>query len=106
MILLVAIPAAVRLVGTYAMRAIHVLGLLTLLTGLATAGCAAPASVSELRSAGLIDEKGRPSLGYLEHRGRIYPLNQLLDPEYRAASDDPFVREFRPQRIHANWAGL
>ncbi len=42
------------------------------------------------------------SLGYLEHRGRMYALEDLMDPAYRASSDAPFVREFN---VEAIWAG-
>ena len=38
-----------------------------------------------------------PSLGYLEHRGRAHDLRALMDPHYRAASDDAFARGFEPQ---------
>ncbi len=43
------------------------------------------------------------SLGYLEHRGQMYALEDLMDPAYRAASSDPFVREFDLDGI---WAGI
>lgn len=33
-------------------------------------------------------------VGFLEHRGKRYFLNDLFDPAYRAASDDPFVKQF------------
>jgi hypothetical protein len=33
-------------------------------------------------------------VGFLEHRGKRYFLNDLMDPAYRAASDDLFVRQF------------
>lgn len=33
-------------------------------------------------------------VGILEHRGNRYFLNDLFDPAYRAASDDPFVKQF------------
>ena len=47
-------------------------------------------------------EGGQPRLGYLEHRGNMYALEDLMDPEYRAASDDDFVRTFDPGAV---WAG-
>ncbi len=37
------------------------------------------------------------SLGYLEHRGRTHQLRDLMDPDYRAASDDPFACQFEPR---------
>lgn len=53
---------------------------------LALAGCQV-ASTAQPKS---------PSLGYLEHRGRTHELRDLMDPAYRAASDDRFAREFEP----------
>lgn len=61
----------------------------------------------------LIDEKGRASLGVLEHRGTRYELRDLLDPAYRATSEDPFPRDFDPLHQFARdpvappmiWAG-
>lgn len=49
----------------------------------------------------LIDAKGRASLGVLEHRGTRYELRDLFDPAYRAASEDPFSRDFDPLRLLA-----
>ncbi len=49
----------------------------------------------------LIDAKGRASLGVLEHRGTRYELRDLLDPAYRATSEDPFARDFDPLRLLA-----
>src|SRR5688500_12080816 len=36
------------------------------------------------------------ALGSLEHRGRQYSLRDLMDPAFRAASSDNFVRNFDP----------
>ncbi len=48
-----------------------------------------------------------PSLGALEHRGRRHELRDLLGADYRAASNDPFVRDFDPDRaVAVVWAGL
>ena len=33
-------------------------------------------------------------VGFLEHRGKRYYLNELFDPAFRAASEDPFVKRF------------
>ncbi|HKQ48885.1 MAG TPA: hypothetical protein VJZ71_12515 [Phycisphaerae bacterium] len=33
-------------------------------------------------------------VGFLEHRGKRYFLNDLFDPAFRAASDDRFVKQF------------
>ena len=61
-----------------------------------------------------VDDTERPSLGTLEHRGTRYELRDLFDPAYRAASEDPFARDFDPLRLLAAehvalpviWAGL
>ncbi len=47
----------------------------------------------------------RPSLGMLLHRGRCYDIRDLMDPEYRAASNDDFVRDFDSDRMITQWAG-
>ena len=54
----------------------------------------------------LTRKHGGPSLGYLKHRGRLYDIRNLMDPEYRATSDDEFVRSFDPEVLHAYWAGM
>jgi hypothetical protein len=33
-------------------------------------------------------------VGLIEHRGRYYFIEQLMDPKFRQVSQDPFVREF------------
>jgi hypothetical protein len=43
-----------------------------------------------------------PPLGYLEHRNHQYPIRDLMDPTYRAANSDKFVRGFNPQTALAN----
>ena len=43
-------------------------------------------------------------LGFVEHQGRRYELRDLMDPAYRAASDDPFVRGFTPETALASRA--
>ena len=40
----------------------------------------------------LYDADGVPRVGYLEHRGRQHDVRDLLDPGYRAASEDAFAR--------------
>ncbi len=51
-------------------------------------------------------EPGRASLGYLKHRDRWYHIRDVMDPEFRAASDDPFVQGFDSDRaIAQTWAG-
>lgn len=42
-------------------------------------------------------------VAFLEHRGKRYFLNDLFDPAYRAASDDPFVKQFGEGE---NFAGI
>ena len=46
------------------------------------------------------------SIGLIQHRGQFYRFEDLMNPEYRAASDDPFVQSFAEQRHFAvPWAG-
>ena len=44
----------------------------------------------------LIDDQGRPSVGFFEHRNQQYNLHDLIDPQFRASHQDPYVREFNP----------
>ena len=47
------------------------------------------------------------SIGLIEHRGRFYRLEDLMNPAYRAESNDPFVRQFAPDtNVAIPWAGL
>ncbi|UCD27874.1 MAG: hypothetical protein JSV03_12320 [Planctomycetota bacterium] len=55
-------------------------------------------------SAGFFTAEGLPSLGYLEHRGRRYEVRDLMDPEYRADSEDDFVRKFNPDAMLADFS--
>ena len=48
--------------------------------------------------------EARPGIGMIEHRGRFYRMEDLMDPTYRAASNDKFVREFGDPKF-AEWAG-
>ncbi len=51
-------------------------------------------------------EPGRASLGYLRHRDRWYHVRDVVDPAFRAASDDPFLKRFDSDRAIADsWAG-
>ena len=43
-----------------------------------------------------------PTVGYIECRGRLYKIDDLLDADYRAKSKDPFVRDFRPDTVYAD----
>jgi hypothetical protein len=56
------------------------------------------------QSPGQALQKAPSALGYVEHRGRRYDLRNLMDPAYRAASDDPFVRGFSPETALADRA--
>jgi hypothetical protein len=78
----------------------------TLLLGLIIAGCVTPAQVTERPRSEPTEEKGRAWLGYLMHRARVYRLDDLFDPQYRADSKDHFVRQFQPDETYADWAGL
>lgn len=44
----------------------------------------------------------KSALGFVEHQGRRYDLRNLMDPAYRAASDDLFVRNFSPETALAD----
>lgn len=47
------------------------------------------------------------SIGLIEHRGRFYRLEDLMNPAYRAESNDPFVRQFAPDtNVAISWAGM
>ena len=84
----------------------RVIGAVILSFGLTAAGCSTPARVSGGPGSTGAGENGQAWLGYLKHRERLYRLDELLDPRYRAASDDPFVRQFHPDGMYADWAGL
>ena len=42
------------------------------------------------------DNQDRSTFGSFEHRGIMYNISDLMDPQFRANHDDPFVREFDP----------
>lgn len=65
------------------------------------AGCSAPTPFIQLTRAGTADGS-RPLVGYLEHRGRLYAISDLLDPEFRAASEVDFVGDFDPDTVYAD----
>ena len=48
------------------------------------------------------------TIGLIGHRGQFYRIEDLLNPEYRAASNDPFVKSFAPPGQYAAdpWAGM
>ena len=48
------------------------------------------------------DDAKKPLVGYLGHRGRLYRIEDVLDPTFRAESDDPFLRDLDPREM---WAG-
>jgi hypothetical protein len=75
--------------------------ILTLLVVAAGTGCGA--AQSNTPTPGIIQAEvhDRPPLGVLEHRGRFYDLRDLMNPDYRAASTDPFVRDFSPDTVLA-----
>lgn len=46
-------------------------------------------------------------MGLIEHRGRFYRFEDLMDPVFRATSTDPFVQTFcEPSRLADPRAGL
>ncbi|MHC4444251.1 MAG: hypothetical protein ACYTF1_16340 [Planctomycetota bacterium] len=68
------------------------------------AGCSAVRYRSTCPNSAVMDHD-RPSLGYLDHRGRQYEIRDLMNPAYRAASDDEFVRKFNIKTTLADfWA--
>jgi len=76
----------------------------TLVVGPLLCGCGTQATGPA--PSGFTAEGGaRSRLGYLEHRGRQYAVEDLLDAEMRAKSDDPFVRSFTPDTTYVLWAG-
>ena len=48
---------------------------------------------------------GQPGIGLIEHRGRFYRMEDLMDPAYRAASSDRFVKNFGDTHLVQEWAG-
>ena len=42
------------------------------------------------------DNLDRSTFGSFEHRGIMYDINDLMDPQFRSNHDDPYVREFDP----------
>lgn len=47
-----------------------------------------------------------PTMGYLEHRGRLYHLDWLMGPQAKAQSCDPFVLKFEPKSVYAESARM
>jgi hypothetical protein len=88
------------------MAATRTISGLVALLGLMAAGCSTPAKVSGPEDARYVVDEDRPLAGYLEHRGRRYRVDHLFDARQRAASRDPFVRQFDPRNTLADWAGL
>lgn len=56
-------------------------------------GCNSQPVVSTFSPA-LFDKLGRPSLGYLEHRGTMYDLRDAAHPVFREGGRDQFAFEF------------
>jgi len=56
----------------------------------------------------VVDQTPTRGLGLIEHREQFYRFEDLMNPQYRAASDDPFVRSFASPAHYAEqpWAGL
>ncbi|MCH8963637.1 MAG: hypothetical protein IIB58_01645 [Planctomycetes bacterium] len=42
------------------------------------------------------DNQDGSTFGSFEHRGIMYDISDLMDPQFRANHDDPYVREFDP----------
>ncbi|MHC4063193.1 MAG: hypothetical protein ACYSUI_01645 [Planctomycetota bacterium] len=77
--------------------------LILLLIAVAGTGSCSVRRASFERGPAVGHDAERPLVGYLQHRGRLYRIGDLLDPRLRAPSDDPFVREFDPDHM---WAGF
>ena len=58
-----------------------------ILAGGIVTSCSAPPKSTAI-PADRFPNTDRAPLGYLQHRGRVYPLHQLLDPHYRQESQD------------------
>jgi len=62
------------------------------------------------------DDHNRSTFGSFEHRGIMYDIDDLMDPQFRANHNDPYVREFDPMvdfRLHGsgdlkneNWTNI
>ncbi len=53
-----------------------------------------------------IERSPQKFIGVLEHRGKFYRIEDLMDPSYRAESDDPFVKGFMADsHLATPWAG-
>jgi hypothetical protein len=74
-----------------------------ILAGVIVTSCAAPPKSAAI-PADRFDSAEQAPLGYLQHRERIYPLHQLLNPRYRQESEDDFVRRFNAARNYADWS--
>ena len=42
-------------------------------------------------------------IGYIGRRGQLHRIEDLFDPNYRTASNDPVIRDLNPAQM---WAGL
>lgn len=67
------------------MKRTHGIFIVTAIASACGAGCAGQPKPAPLDPS---------NLGYLEHRGQRYELSDLMDPEYRAAAENPFARNF------------
>ncbi len=68
---------------------------LPLLFGVALLSCIVDHPVHEFSPA-LFDDQARPSIGYFKHRGTMYNLHDLMDPQFRSSHHAPYVRDFNP----------
>ena len=44
----------------------------------------------------MVDDQGRSSVGFFEHRDQQYNLHDLIDAQFRASHQEPYVRGFKP----------
>ncbi len=62
------------------------------------------------------DNQDRSTFGSFEHRGVMYDISDLMDPQFRANHDDSYVQDFDPMvdfRLYGsgnlrteNWTGM
>lgn len=72
---------------------------IVLLTGIT--GC-----TESRHSSGTTNPAEIRSIGCVMHRGKYHDIKDLLNPTYRAESDDPFVKSFAPDHaVAVPWAG-
>ena len=75
--------------------------LMAVATTVGVVGCSAGRGPFPPAAAPDFNMPARPSVGCLQHRDTKPDLRDLMDPTYRAASNDNFVRAFDPNTATA-----